>query len=84
MVTETILGLIAATLTTIAFVPQAWKAIKTKNTKDLSLSMYVVLTTGIALWLVYGVIRQDLPIMVANGITLLFTATILIMKLRYK
>ncbi len=80
----TILGLVAATCTTIAFIPQAIKTIRTKHTKDLSLGMYALLTIGIILWLTYGVIKNDLPIILANGVTLVFAATILFLKIKYK
>lgn len=80
----TILGLVAATCTTIAFLPQAIKAIRTRHTKDLSLRMYALLTTGIVLWLIYGVFKNDLPIILANGVTLVFAATILFLKIKYK
>ncbi len=80
----TILGLIAAICTTISFLPQAIKTIKTKQTKDLSLGMYSVLTTGIILWIIYGILIGDLPIILANGITGIFTTTILILIVKYK
>ncbi|MCD4833962.1 MAG: SemiSWEET transporter [Bacteroidales bacterium] len=80
----TILGLVAATCTTIAFLPQAIKAIRTRHTKDLSLGMYALLTTGIVLWLIYGVFKNDLPIILANGVTLVFAVTILFLKIKYK
>jgi len=80
----TILGLVAASLTTGSFLPQAIKAIKTKHTKDLSLGMYSVLTTGIVLWLIYGILVNDIPIIASNCVTLVFTSAILILKLKYK
>ena len=80
----TILGLVAATCTTIAFLPQAIKAIRTKHTSDLSLGMYTLLTTGIILWLIYGVFKNDLPIILANGVTFVFAVTILFLKIKYK
>ncbi|MFC1786812.1 SemiSWEET transporter [Halobacteriota archaeon] len=80
----TIIGLVAATFTTISFVPQVIRTIKTKHTKDLSLAMYSIFTTGIFLWLVYGILVKDLPIIIANSITLLFTSAILILKVKYK
>lgn len=80
----TFIGLAAAICTTISFLPQAIKTIKTKHTKDLSLGMYAVLTTGISLWLFYGILIKDLPIILANGITLVFTATILFLIIKYK
>ena len=80
----TIIGLLAATCTTISFLPQAIKVIKTKQTKDLSLLMYSIFTLGILFWLIYGILIKDLPIMIANSITLIFTVIILGMKIKYK
>jgi len=80
----TIIGFLAATGTTISLLPQAIKIIKTKHAKDISLEMYLILTTGIFLWLVYGILIKDLPLIVANGISLLFSVTILILKLIHK
>jgi len=80
----TILGLIAATCTTISFLPQAIKTIRSKHTKDLSFGMYAVLTTGVFLWFVYGLFIKDIPVILANGITLVFTATILYLIIKYK
>ena len=79
----TIIGLVAATCTTISFVPQAIRVIKTKRTTDLSLAMYSILVTGVFLGLVYGVLIKDLPLIIANVVTLLFTSTILILKIKY-
>lgn len=84
MNTLTIIGLVAALFTTVAFLPQAIKVIKTKQTKDLSLVMYLAFTIGVALWTVYGIIGGFLPIIIANSITLLFALVILIMKVKYK
>jgi MtN3 and saliva related transmembrane protein len=78
------IGFTAAILTTIAFVPQAIKIIVSKNTKDISLGMYVIFNLGVLFWLVYGIITFDLPIIFANAITFAFTFTILMFKLRYK
>lgn len=80
----TVLGLIAATCTTISFLPQAIKVIKTKHTKDLSLGMYIILTSGILLWLIYGILIGDLPIILSNCVTLIFTTSILYLKIKYK
>lgn len=79
-----ILGLLAATLTTIAFVPQLMKVWKSRSTHDISLAMYVVICTGILLWLIYGILKSDIPIIVANIVTLLVASMILILKLKYK
>ncbi len=80
----TIIGLIAAACTTIAYLPQAIKTIITKDTKSLSLLMYIIITVGVFLWLIYGIIIRDLPLILANAITFLFTATILVLKIKYK
>ena len=72
-----IIGFIAAFLTSASFVPQAWLIIKTKNTDGLSLLMYIVFTTGMALWLVYGVIVRSWPVAIANAFTLFFALIIL-------
>lgn len=74
----------AAVLTTVSYLPQAIKTIKSRQTKDLSLFMYAILTTGIFLWFVYGILLMNVPLMLANGITLLFTTTILVMIIKYK
>ncbi|MDA0944876.1 MAG: SemiSWEET transporter [bacterium] len=82
LITESI-GLLAATCTTMAFVPQAIKVIRTRNTAGLSLSMYVCFTIGVSLWLVYGCLLGDTAIIVANAITIVFAAIILALKLLY-
>ncbi len=79
-----ILGLVAATLTTAAFVPQVYKTWKNKSVKDISLSMYTVLLLGLLLWIVYGFYINSLPIIVANIITATLSVLIVIMKLKYK
>lgn len=79
-----IIAYIAAILTTSFFIPQALQTIKTKHTKDLSLGMYLSFCIGVFLWFIYGIFLQDLPIILANGITFIFALTILIMKLKYK
>jgi len=80
----TIIGAIAATLTTISFLPQAIQVIKTKRTQDISLSMYLTFAIGVSLWLTYGILITDFPIIIANSITLIFASIILFMKLKYK
>ncbi len=84
MNTYTIIGLLAATCTTFSFLPQAVKVIRTKQTKDLSLVMYSVFTLGVFLWLMYGILVKDAPLIIANIITFILAAIILIMKIRYK
>lgn len=77
-----IIGAIAATLTTIAFVPQAHKVLVYRDTHSLSLGMYVIFTTGVVLWGVYGYLRGDWVIVTANAITAVLCMAILVMKLR--
>ncbi len=79
-----ILGLVAATLTTAAFIPQVYKTWKEKSTKDISLSMYAVLLTGSLLWLTYGFFIESFPIILANTITAVLLVFMLLMKLKYK
>jgi MtN3 and saliva related transmembrane protein len=76
------LGFVAGILTTIAFVPQLVKARKSRSTKDLSLPMFLMLTTGVLFWLLYGVAIRSLPVITANGVTLVLAAWILVLKLR--
>lgn len=80
----TVLGLVAASLTTIAFVPQVHKTWKSKSAKDLSLGMYLIFTTGVILWLVYGILKEDLPIIAANIVTLSLTLVLLYFKIFYR
>ena len=77
------IGSVAAVLTTASFIPQAWHSFKTRDVSGVSLGMYSVFTLGVALWLLYGVLLQSWPLMIANSITLLLAAAILGMKLRF-
>ena len=77
-----IIGALAATLTTIAFVPQAHKVLVSKDTRSLSLGMYLIFTSGVLLWGVYGYLRGDWLIIAANAINAVLCSAILIMKLR--
>jgi MtN3 and saliva related transmembrane protein len=79
----TLLGLVAATCTTIAFLPQVIKTVRTKHTEDISLLMYGILTFGLVLWLIYGLLIWNLPIIAANSVILAFTLVILILKMKY-
>jgi MtN3 and saliva related transmembrane protein len=74
---------IAATLTTAAFVPQALHIIRYRETKAISLVMYVAFAAGVALWLVFGILIHNWPIMISNAITLALNSAIVVMKLRY-
>ncbi|MGE4289715.1 MAG: SemiSWEET transporter [Salinivirgaceae bacterium] len=80
----TLIGLLAAVFTTSSFIPQAIKTIRTKNTKDLSLTMYAVFSTGVLLWLIYGIFINDAPVIIANAITLVFALIILSYKMKFK
>lgn len=81
---STIIGFTAAVCTTSGFLPQAFKIMKTKSTKDISLLMYLVLWTGTLLWLIYGIVINELPVIVANIISLSFISTIVLLKIKYK
>lgn len=74
-------GTAAATLTTLAFVPQVVKTLRTRSTRDISLSMWVMFSAGVALWLVYGVMLDAWPVIGANAATLLLALTVLAVKL---
>ena len=78
----TLIGLIAATCTTISFLPQVIKSWKTKKTKDISLPMYLIFVSGVFLWLVYGLIIKDIPLIGANAVTFALALAILILKIR--
>ena len=79
----TIIGLVAAACTTFSFVPQALRIIRIRETRDISLLMCVCLEAGIFLWFVYGILLGNIPIMLANGITLVFTTIVLMLKIRF-
>ena len=78
------IGFFAAFCTTIAFLPQAIKVYKTKSTKDILLLMFIIFTVGVASWLAYGVYLNDLPLIIANTITLILSLFILFYKIKYK
>ncbi len=78
-----IVGFIAASLTTVSFVPQVWHTFRTRDVSGISLGMYSCFTLGVLLWLVYGLLVEAWPVVVANAITLALAAAILVMKLRY-
>ncbi len=80
----TILGLIAGLCTTASFLPQVIKSWRSHRTRDISLVTFLVMSTGILLWLFYGIIKTDLPIILANGITFILVLIILVLKIKYK
>lgn len=84
MTAITMLGLVAASLTTVAFIPQVHKTWKSKSAKDLSLGMYLIFTSGVILWLIYGILKSDIPIIAANVVTLSLTLVLLYFKIFYK
>lgn len=75
------LGFLAATLTTLSFVPQAWLPFRTRDVRGISLAMYGAFTLGIMAWLAYGLMIGAWPVIIANGITLALAAGILTMKI---
>ena len=78
------IGYVAAVLTTASFVPQAVHTFKTKDVRGISLTMYSTFVVGITLWLVYGVMLNAWPIVLANAVTLTLAIAILTMKLKYR
>ena len=81
MTLQDILGYCAAALTTGSFVPQAMLTLRTRDVSGISVGMYSAFTAGVALWLAYGVVLREWPIVVANAVTLLLAATILTVKI---
>ena len=79
-----LLGLVATCFTTSSFVPQVWRTWKTRDVSGISLPTYVIITIGLALWLVYGWLRGDMPLMVANAVMVVLTGAITVMKLRFE
>ena len=77
-------GFFAAFCTTISFLPQVIKVYRTKSTKDISLYMFLIFTIGTFCWLIYGIIESSLPIIIANTITLILSAIILLYKIKFK
>lgn len=77
-----IIGYIAACLTTFAFLVQAIKSWKTKDLSGISVGMYSMFASGVALWLVYGLVIDSMPLIVTNALTLIFALGVLYMKLK--
>ena len=78
-----ILGIMAGTLTTVAFIPQVIRIYRTKVAKDLSIVTFSIFSCGVFLWLIYGIETGEWPIILANGVTLLLIFAIIAMKIRY-
>ncbi|OBX06516.1 hypothetical protein QV08_10325 [Gallibacterium salpingitidis] len=77
------IGIIAAFLTTTAFIPQVIKVLKTKETNAISSGMYAMQVTGLALWLIYGLCIQNIPVILANMVSLVLSFTILFCKIKF-
>lgn len=79
-----ILGLSASFFTTASFLPQMWQVWKTKDVSGISLPTYMIITFGLLLWLIYGIMKHDLPITVANAIMVFLTGGIAVMKVKFE
>lgn len=79
----TLIGLIAAICTTASFLPQVVKILRSKRTNDVSFLMYAILTTGLFLWLVYGLMLKDIPLILANGVSLALCLAVLFLKIKH-
>ena len=78
------IGSIAAVLTTIAFLPQAYHSWKTRDLSGISLPMYSLFSLGVAFWFVYGLMITSWPVIIANGTTLVLACTVLMLKLQHR
>ena len=81
--TATIIGYIAGTLTTVAYLAQVLRTLKHRRTKDISLGMYLMLCSGIGLWLIYGIFIHSWPVIIANAVTLALSGAVLVMKIKF-
>lgn len=81
MALEHWVGTVAAVCTTAAFVPQVWHSWRSRDLSGISLPMYCIFTTGVLLWLLYGMLQHDWPIIVANALTMLLASVVLVLKL---
>ena len=77
------IGFLAAFCTTTAFVPQLWRVLKLKSARDISLGTFLLFSTGVFLWLVYGIYAGSKPVIASNGCTLVLSLSILFLKLKY-
>ena len=78
-----IVGYVAGILTTVAYLAQVVRTLKHRSTKDISLGMYLLLCSGIGLWLVYGILIHSWPVIIANAVTLALSGSVLLMKIRF-
>ena len=79
----TIIGILAALCTTSSLLPQVIKIIKIKETRDISLLMYAMLVVGVLLWTIYGILKKDVPVVVANLIAFVLATSVLILKIKH-
>lgn len=79
-----LIGMVAAVLTTVAYVPQVAKIYRTKSARDVSFRMFSLLAVGVALWLVYGIMMRSAPLIFANFVTLVLSLTVLGLKIKYE
>jgi MtN3 and saliva related transmembrane protein len=79
-----VIGYIAGICTTLAVIPQIVRAWRSKKVKDVSPRMFLVLISGVSLWVVYGVLKQDIPIIATNGVSLMLNMSMLYLIARYK
>ena len=77
------IGLLAGFLTTVAFLPQLFKMLRSRSAKDLSLEMYLIYTLGVLCWLIYGIMADQLPVILWNAIGLVLASTVLTLKITY-
>ena len=81
MTSINILGYLAALCTSLSFVPQVYKIIRTRNTTGISLIMYALFVTGVFLWLIYGIMIWSFPVIFANALTLALSGSVLVLKI---
>ena len=79
----TLVGMVAGICTTLAFVPQVLQVYRSRSAKDISLGMYAIFLSGVVLWLIYGVMIDAKPIIVANAVTMILAGAVLLAKLRF-
>ena len=84
MISTQVIGLAAGVLTASSLIPQVIKTLKEKNAENVSLKMLLVLMAGIALWIYYGIRREDMPIIATNSFSLLVNITMVILRIKYK
>jgi len=78
-----LVGFVAGVCTTGSLLPQVYKTLKTRNTRDISLLTYILLTVGIFLWFIYGLLLGEVPIVLANGISFILALSVLVLKLKH-